>query len=226
MSGSCSPLSSTTSTQESGLSGYILPIFRAATGLDVHVVAVGTGQALAIGMRGDADALLVHDRIGEDKFVAEGYGIDRRDVMYNDVVIVGKRQAPIGGGIAVLRLEDGREPRSHDAGADNGRERKAVPKHWQRRVAQARHQSARPPSPWPLASGRSAQLVLLSRFTSERNGSAVNIADALMQHAIGIFERQRDLRRIASGFCRIGNTPMRLTDRGQPGKFRQRVRRR
>jgi tungstate transport system substrate-binding protein len=74
-------LSSTTSTQDSGLFGYILPIFYAATGSDVHVVAVGTGQALAIGTRGDADALLVHDRIGEDKFVAEGYGIDRRDVM-------------------------------------------------------------------------------------------------------------------------------------------------
>jgi tungstate transport system substrate-binding protein len=87
-------LSSTTSTQDSGLFGYILPIFHAATGIDVHVVAVGTGQALAIGMRGDADALLVHDRIREDKFVAEGYGIDRRDVMYNDFVIVGPSADP------------------------------------------------------------------------------------------------------------------------------------
>jgi tungstate transport system substrate-binding protein len=87
-------LSSTTSTQDSGLFGHILPIFRAATGIDVHVIAVGTGQALAIGMRGDADALLVHDRIGEDKFVAEGYGIDRRDVMYNDFVIVGPNTDP------------------------------------------------------------------------------------------------------------------------------------
>jgi len=87
-------LSSTTSTQDSGLFGHILSIFHAATGIDVHVVAVGTGQALAIGMRGDADALLVHDRIGEDKFVAEGYGIDRRDVMYNDFVIVGPSADP------------------------------------------------------------------------------------------------------------------------------------
>jgi tungstate transport system substrate-binding protein len=87
-------LSSTTSTQDSGLFDHILPIFRAATGLTVHVVAVGTGQALVIGMRGDADALLVHDRIGEDKFVAEGYGIDRRDVMYNDFVIVGPNADP------------------------------------------------------------------------------------------------------------------------------------
>jgi len=87
-------LSSTTSTQDSGLFDSILPIFKSATGISVHVVAVGTGQALAIGMRGDADALLVHDRIGEDKFVAEGYGIDRRDVMYNDFVIVGPSADP------------------------------------------------------------------------------------------------------------------------------------
>jgi hypothetical protein len=73
---------------------YMLPIFKTATGIDVHVVAVGTGQALAIGERGDADALLVHDRPGEDKFVAEGYGIDRRDVMYNDFVIVGPNTDP------------------------------------------------------------------------------------------------------------------------------------
>jgi tungstate transport system substrate-binding protein len=87
-------LSSTTSTQDSGLFSHILPIFKAATGLSVHVVAVGTGQALAIGERGDADALLVHDRAGEDKFVAEGYGIDRRDVMYNDFVVVGPAGDP------------------------------------------------------------------------------------------------------------------------------------
>jgi tungstate transport system substrate-binding protein len=87
-------LSSTTSTQDSGLFGYMLPIFKAASGIDVHVVAVGTGQALAIGERGDADALLVHDRPGENKFVAEGYGIDRRDVMYNDFVIIGPKADP------------------------------------------------------------------------------------------------------------------------------------
>ena len=92
-------LSSTTSTQDSGLFDHILPRFRAERGIDVHVVAVGTGQALAIGERGDADALLVHDRAGEDKFVADGYGIDRRDVMYNDFVIVGPKSDParIGG---------------------------------------------------------------------------------------------------------------------------------
>jgi tungstate transport system substrate-binding protein len=94
-------LSSTTSTQDSGLFDHILPRFKAASGIDVHVVAVGTGQALALGERGDADALLVHDRPGEDEFVAEGYGIDRRDVMYNDFVIVGPKSDP--GGIRGLK---------------------------------------------------------------------------------------------------------------------------
>jgi tungstate transport system substrate-binding protein len=89
-------LSSTTSTEDSGLFGHVIPLFRAASGLDVHVVAVGTGQALALGMRGDADALLVHDRAGEDKFVADGFGIDRRDVMYNDFVIVGPKTDAAG----------------------------------------------------------------------------------------------------------------------------------
>lgn len=98
-------LASTTSTQDSGLFGYILPIFKTATGIDVHVVAVGTGQALAIGKRGDADALLVHDRPGEDKFVAGGYGVDRRDVMYNDFVIVGPDADPAH----IRGLKDARE---------------------------------------------------------------------------------------------------------------------
>jgi tungstate transport system substrate-binding protein len=98
-------LSSTTSTRDSGLFDHILPIFRAASRLSVHVVAVGTGQALAIAARGDADALLVHDRVGEDKFIADGYGIDRRDVMYNDFVIVGPRADPAG----IRGLQDARK---------------------------------------------------------------------------------------------------------------------
>jgi tungstate transport system substrate-binding protein len=87
-------LASTTSTEQSGLFDHILPIFQKQTGITVRVVAVGTGQALAIGARGDADALLVHDRIGEDKFVADGNGIDRRDVMFNDFVLVGPKVDP------------------------------------------------------------------------------------------------------------------------------------
>jgi tungstate transport system substrate-binding protein len=89
-------LASTTSTEQSGLFSHIIPQFRQATGIDVRVVAVGTGQALAIGARGDADALLVHDRAGEDAFVAEGHGIDRRDVMANDFVLVGPEMDPAG----------------------------------------------------------------------------------------------------------------------------------
>jgi tungstate transport system substrate-binding protein len=98
-------LSSTTSTKDSGLFGHILPRFKAARGIDVHVVAVGSGQALAIGEHGDADAVLVHDRPGEDKFVAEGYGIDRRDVMCDDFVIVGPKSDPA----AIRGLKEARE---------------------------------------------------------------------------------------------------------------------
>jgi tungstate transport system substrate-binding protein len=87
-------LASTTSTQQSGLFGHILPLFTAKTGIQVKVVALGTGQALDTGRRGDADALLVHDRPAEDKFVAEGWGVDRRDVMYNDFVLVGPKADP------------------------------------------------------------------------------------------------------------------------------------
>jgi tungstate transport system substrate-binding protein len=87
-------LASTTSTEQSGLFGHLLPLFRKDTGIDVRVVAVGTGQALQIGARGDADAVLIHDRAGEEKFVNDGNGIDRRDVMYNDFVLIGPKSDP------------------------------------------------------------------------------------------------------------------------------------
>jgi len=87
-------LASTTSTEQSGLFGHILPLFTQATGIGVRVVAVGTGQALKIGQQGDADALLVHDRAGEDKFMADGHGLDRRDVMFNDFVLIGPKTDP------------------------------------------------------------------------------------------------------------------------------------
>ena len=87
-------VASTTSTEQSGLFGWILPKFEQASGIKVHVVAVGTGQALEIGRRGDADVLLVHDRVAEDKFVAEGYGTYRLDVMYNDFVLIGPKTDP------------------------------------------------------------------------------------------------------------------------------------
>jgi tungstate transport system substrate-binding protein len=87
-------LASTTSTEQSGLFGFILPKFEAKTGIKVKVVALGTGQALDTGRRGDADVLLVHDRPAEDKFVAEGFGVERRDVMYNDFIVVGPQADP------------------------------------------------------------------------------------------------------------------------------------
>ena len=89
-------LQSTTSTRNSGLFERILPAFRAKTGIEVRVVAVGTGQALRNAARGDGDALLVHDREAERRFVAEGHGTRRHDVMYNDFVIVGPRADPAG----------------------------------------------------------------------------------------------------------------------------------
>jgi len=89
-------LGSTTSTQNSGLFDALLPSFGAKIGIEVRVVAVGTGQALKLGERGDVDLILVHDRKGEDEFVAAGYGIERRDVMYNDFVIVGPAVDPAG----------------------------------------------------------------------------------------------------------------------------------
>lgn len=89
-------VASTTSTQDSGLFGYILPMFKAKTGIDVKVVAQGTGQALETGRRGDADVLFVHAKAQEEKFVAEGFGVKRFDVMYNDFVLVGPKEDPAG----------------------------------------------------------------------------------------------------------------------------------
>jgi tungstate transport system substrate-binding protein len=89
-------MASTTSTEQSGLFSHLLPAFKAATGIDVRVVAVGTGQAIDIGRRGDADVLFVHDRAAEEKFVAEGFGLKRSQVMYNDFVLVGPASDPAG----------------------------------------------------------------------------------------------------------------------------------
>lgn len=89
-------LASTTSTEASGLFEHIVPQFRKAYGIRVHVVAVGTGQAFEIGRRGDADIVLVHDTGGEERFVDNGYGRERRDIMYNDFVLVGPSVDPAG----------------------------------------------------------------------------------------------------------------------------------
>ena len=89
-------MASTTSTEQSGLFPHLLPAFTKATGIQVKVVAVGTGQALDMGRRGDADVLFVHDKAAEEKFIAEGWGLPRRDVMYNDFVLVGPKSDPAG----------------------------------------------------------------------------------------------------------------------------------
>jgi tungstate transport system substrate-binding protein len=89
-------VASTSSTQNSGLFDHILPIFKAASGIDVRVLAVGTGQAIRLAQNGDADVLFVHHRKSEEKFVAEGFGVRRYDVMYNDFILVGPAEDPAG----------------------------------------------------------------------------------------------------------------------------------
>jgi len=89
-------MASTTSTEQSGLFAHLLPAFKQATGIDVRVVALGTGQALDAARRGDADVVFVHDQAAEEKFVAEGFGLKRQPVMYNDFVIVGPKSDPAG----------------------------------------------------------------------------------------------------------------------------------
>jgi tungstate transport system substrate-binding protein len=89
-------MSSTTSTEQSGLFAHLLPAFKKASGLDVKVVALGTGQALDMARRGDADVVFVHDQAAEDKFVADGFGIKRLPVMYNDFVLIGPKADPAG----------------------------------------------------------------------------------------------------------------------------------
>jgi tungstate transport system substrate-binding protein len=89
-------VASTTSTQDSGLFGHILPLFKARTGIDVKVVAQGTGQALDTGRRGDADVVFVHAKAQEEKFVIDGFGVKRYPVMYNDFVLIGPKADPAG----------------------------------------------------------------------------------------------------------------------------------
>ena len=89
-------MASTTSTEQSGLFGHLLPAFKQATNIDVKVVAVGTGQAIDMARRGDADVLFVHDTAAEEKFVAEGFAAKRFPVMYNDFVLIGPKNDPAG----------------------------------------------------------------------------------------------------------------------------------
>ncbi|MCU0925890.1 MAG: extracellular solute-binding protein [Hydrogenophaga sp.] len=88
-------VASTTSTEQSGLFSHLLPAFKKATGIDVKVVALGTGQAIDMARRGDADVLFVHDKAAEEKFVADGFAAKRQEVMYNDFVLIGPRADPL-----------------------------------------------------------------------------------------------------------------------------------
>jgi tungstate transport system substrate-binding protein len=125
-------VASTTSTQQSGLFGHLLPAFTKASGIEVRVVAVGTGQALKIGERGDCDVVFVHDKPSELKFVADGFGIERHEVMYNDFVLIGPAADPakVAGGhdivAAFRKIAAAKAPfvsRGDDSGTDKAEKR-------------------------------------------------------------------------------------------------------
>jgi tungstate transport system substrate-binding protein len=124
-------LASTTSTEQSGLFRHVVPPFTERTGIHVRVIAVGTGQAFTIGRRGDADALLVHHREAEEAFVADGFGTERRDVMYNDFILIGPRSDPaeVAGAAtiaeALTRIFESRLPFT-SRGDDSGTHRKEL----------------------------------------------------------------------------------------------------
>ncbi len=109
-------VASTTSTEQSGLFGYLLPLFEKDTGISVRVVALGTGQALDVARRGDADVAFVHDTAAEEKFIAEGSGVKRFSVMYNDFVLIGPKSDPakIAGGkdilAAMVKIQEAQAP--------------------------------------------------------------------------------------------------------------------
>lgn len=118
-------VASTTSTEQSGLFGHILPLFEAETGIAVRVVAQGTGQALETARRGDVDVVFVHSRAAEDAFVADGYGVERHAVMYNDFVIVGPTADPAGiagsqDAVAALKAIDEAEATFASRGDNSG----------------------------------------------------------------------------------------------------------
>jgi tungstate transport system substrate-binding protein len=118
-------VASTTSTEQSGLFAYLLPIYEGKTGVKVHVVALGTGQALDVARRGDADVVFVHARAAEEKFLAEGHGVKRYPVMYNDFVLIGPKADParVGGGkdiVAALKKLEAAQARFVSRGDRSG----------------------------------------------------------------------------------------------------------
>jgi tungstate transport system substrate-binding protein len=157
-------LATTTSTQDSGLLDVLVPMFRARTGIEVKVVAVGTGQALQLGRRGDADVLLVHDPIAETKFMAEGFGAERREVMSNDFLLVGPSADPASvKGQASIAEAFGRIARSDSPFASRGDESGTHQKEkeiWQKAGVQ-------PQGAWYISAGAGMGQVL--RMASEKH---------------------------------------------------------
>ena len=126
-------VASTTSTEQSGLFGHLLPAFKKDSGIDVRVVAVGTGQALDMGRRGDADVVFVHDTAAEEKFVAEGFGVKRLPVMYNDFVMIGPKADPAsvkGGDINAALTKLGASQQSFISRGDKSGTHAAELRYW------------------------------------------------------------------------------------------------
>lgn len=158
-------VASTTSTEQSGLFAHLLPAFEKASGIRVRVVALGTGQALDLARRGDADVVFVHDPAAEEKFVADGYGVQRRQVMYNDFILVGPKDDPAGVRgqdilTALQRIATARAP--FVSRGDHSGTHAAELRYW----TQAGIDLERQKGPWYRATGSSM-------------GAALNIAAAL-----------------------------------------------
>ena len=191
-------VASTTSTENSGLFDHILPLFEDSAGIAVRVVAVGTGQALRLAQRGDADVLLVHHRPSEWAFVAAGYGVRRYDVMYNDFVVVGPKHDPAGAGeravvADALRRIFASQPVFVSRGDDSGTHKKEIAL-WTAANLDPR-----------AASGR------WYRETGGGMGATLNIAAALDAYTLTdratwlSFANKQNLRILVSGGPRLFN---------------------
>jgi tungstate transport system substrate-binding protein len=191
-------VASTTSTEQSGLFGHLLPAFTAKTGIAVRVVAVGTGQALKIGERGDCDVVFVHDTASELKFVADGFGIERHQVMYNDFVLVGPKSDParVAGGsdiVAALRKIATAAAAFVSRGDDSGTD-KAEKRLWREAAIDVKAVSGT----W-------------YRDTGSGMGPTLNTAAALGAYALSdrgtwlSFENPRDLGIVVEGDRRLFN---------------------
>jgi tungstate transport system substrate-binding protein len=191
-------VASTTSTEQSGLFAHLLPELRKATGIEARVVALGTGQALDLGRRGDADVVFVHDRAAEEKFVADGFGVKRFEVMYNDFIIVGPKSDPAGiaGGRDVLealrRIAAARAPFA--SRADNSGTHAAELRYWKA----AGIDLGAGKGPW-------------YRETGSGMGPTLNIASAMNAYALAdrgtwlSFRNRGDLVILVEGDARLFN---------------------